>query len=130
MIEQTVLEISKWDYNEPSEPIEDRERILNFTSLDVQKKRNSQKKGLACRFTGQFVFEEAVLLEFVGEHSYVIDFHEVIDKNELLKMIRNSFTMFYEKFEFMKHTTVLQDRELTPLNESLIDLDAILPLLK
>jgi hypothetical protein len=65
----------------------------------------------------------------VGEDSYVIDFTDVIDKNELLTMIRNSFSKFKEKFDLRKSGTILRDRTLAPLDESNIDLDTILPLL-
>ena len=81
MIEQTALEVIKWDYQEFSIPNEDMEHIKSLVSLDVQKKRNSQKKGIAVRFTCQFVYENNVILEYSGEHSYVIDFKDVIDEN-------------------------------------------------
>lgn len=71
-----------------------------------------------------------MILDYAGENSYVIDFDEVIDKRELQKMIRNSFTQFSEKFELRRIGTVLEHRSVMPLDESLIDFDAILPLLE
>ena len=72
---------------------------------------------------------EEPVLDYTAEHSYVIDLEDTIDKNELLKMLRNSFTNFNEKFEFRKLGTVLHDKKLTPLDETNINLDAIIPLL-
>ena len=65
-------------------------------------KRNAIKKGLACRLSCQFTNSEGLVLDYIAEHSFVIDFDEVIDRNELLKMLRNSFSNFEEKFEFRK----------------------------
>jgi hypothetical protein len=45
-------------------------------------------------------------------------------------MIRNSYAKFKEKFDLRKLGTVLHDKSLTLLDESNIDLDAILPLLE
>ena len=129
MIEQTELVVSEWHYHPPANFNGTTGKILSFTSLDVMKKRASTKKGIACRFTSHFVIENETILVYVGEDSYVIDFADVIDKNELLIMIRNSFSKFKEKFDLRKVGTILQDRTLAPLNESDIDLDAILPLL-
>ncbi len=129
MIEQTAFEITTWDYKAFSRPVEETESILNEVSLDVMKKRNSQKKGIAVRFTSHFTFENEKILEFSGEHSYVIDFEDVIDENELIKMIRNSYQMFKEKFDFKKLSTTLQNRSLQSLNENDINMDGILPML-
>ena len=129
MIEQTDLEVIEWHYHEFSRPIELEEHIPNSISLDVQKKRTTQKKGIACRFSSRFIFENMTILEYTGEDSYVIDLEDVIDKNELLKMIRNSFEKYKEKFDFRKLSTILHNRSLSPLNESMINLDVILPLL-
>ena len=93
------------------------------------KKRAPTKKGIACKFTCRFFSEGETILEYVGEDSYVIDFEEVIDKNELLKMIRNSYSKFKEKFDLRKMGTALQNRSLKALDETSIDIDAILPLL-
>jgi len=129
MIEQTELVVTEWNYHPHVNLNETEDKILSFTSLDVMKKRASTKKGIACRFTCHFVIEKETILVYVGEDSYVIDFADVIDKNELLTMIRNSFSKFKEKFDLRKSGTILQDRTLAPLDESGIDLDAILPLL-
>jgi hypothetical protein len=129
MIEQTALEVTEWQYHEFPRPIGDEEHIPCFISLDVQKKRNAQKKGIACKYSCRFIFENTTILEYTGVDSYVIDFEDVIDKNELLRMIRNSFEKYKEKFEFRKLSTILKNRSLSPLNESMINLDAILPLL-
>jgi len=68
-------------------------------------------------------------LLYVAEHSYVIDFEDAIDKAELTRMFKNSFAQFNEKFEIRKLGTVLQNCSLSPLEESKIDYNAILPLL-
>jgi hypothetical protein len=93
------------------------------------RKRASTKKGIACRFTCQFTINEELVLEYVGENSYVIDLEDVIDRQELLKMIRFAYTQFSDKFNFRKLGTVLADKTLSPLNESIIEVDTILPLL-
>jgi hypothetical protein len=129
MIEQTELIVTKWHFhldninNTPAQ-------FSNTTTMDVMRKRNAIRKGLACRLTCQFTNSEGPVLDYVAEHSYVIDFDEVIDSNELLKMFRNSFSNFEEKFDLRKLGTVLQYENLRPMDEALIDLDAILPLLK
>lgn len=64
------------------------------------------------------------------EDSYVIDLADIIDKNELLTMIRNSNSKVKENFDLRKLGTVLQNKSLIALNESGIDLNAILPMLK
>ena len=129
MIEQTAFELTTWDYKEFSRPIKETEDILNEVTFDVQKKRNSQKKGIGVRFTSHFTFENERILAFSGEHSYVIDFEDVIDENEIMKMIRNSYQMFKEKFDFKKLSTTLQNRSLKSLNESEINVNAIIPML-
>jgi hypothetical protein len=45
-------------------------------------------------------------------------------------MIRNSYSKFQEKFDLRKFGTILQNRTLRALDETGIDLDAVLPLLK
>lgn len=129
MIEQTELIVSEWHYHPPVNFSEATDKILSYTSLDVMKKRASTKKGIACRFTCHFVIENETILEYVGEDSYVIDLADVIDKNELLTMIKNSYSKFKEKFDLRKFGTILQGRTLAPLEESNIGLDTILPLL-
>lgn len=129
MIEQTELIVSEWDYHAPGNFNEAEEKVHSFTTLDVMKKRAPTKKGIACRFTCRFVIGNETILDYVGEDSYVIDLADAIDKNELITMIRNSFSKFKEKFDFRKFGTILQDRTLAPLEESKIDFDAMLPLL-
>jgi hypothetical protein len=129
MIEQTEMVITNWHYHPPINPITEESKIKSVTSFDVMRKRASTKKGIACRFTCIFKIDGAFVLEYVGENSYVIDFEDVIDRAELLKMIRNAFTKFNEKFDFRKMGTVLADTSLSPLNESNIEIDTILPML-
>lgn len=129
MIEQTEMEVTIWHYHTPIKPITEETKIISYTDFDVMRKRAPTKKGIACRFTCHFKIGEETVLEYVGENSYVIDFEDFIDRQELLKMIRNAFEKFNEKFNFRKLGTVLADKTLSPLNESLIDLDAILPML-
>jgi hypothetical protein len=128
MIEQTELIVSKWYFHLPNIG-NNIAHLSNTTTMDVMQKRNAIKKGIACRLNCRFVNGEEPVLDYVAEHSYVIDFDDIIDKNELLKMFRNSFSNFEEKFEFRKLGTILQNEKLRPLDETVIDLDTILPLL-
>ena len=131
MIEQTELIVTKWLYYPPPNSIaEQPEKLSSSISFDVMKKRTSTKKGIACRFTIRFDFENETILEYVGEDSYVIDLRDVIDKNELHRMIRNSYSKFNQKFEFKKLGTVLRDKSLLPFDETKYDLDPVLLLLK
>ena len=130
MIEQTEFIVSEWHYHAPDEPITNENDILCRSSLDVMRKRSSTKKGIAFRISSRFMYQKKMILDYAGENSYVIDFDDVIDKRELQKMIRNSFTQFNEKFELRRIGTVLEHRSVMPLDESLIDFDAILPLLE
>ncbi|HEU5165895.1 MAG TPA: hypothetical protein VFU29_10170 [Chitinophagaceae bacterium] len=131
MIEQTELIITKWQYQPPNKSIEDDpEKLFSFISFDVMKKRAATKKGIACRFTIRFVFENETILEYVGEDSYVIDLQDIIDKSELQRMIRNSYSKFKDKFEFKKLGTVLRDKSLLPFDETKYDLEPVLLLLQ
>jgi hypothetical protein len=131
MIEQTELVVTKWQYQPPVNSIEDEpEKLLSSISFDVMKKRAATKKGIACRFTVRFEFENKTILEYAGEDSYVIDLQDIIDKSELQRMIRNSYSKFMEKFEFKKFGTILRDKSLLPFDETKYDLDPILELLK
>lgn len=129
MIEQTELVVSKWLYNPSVNTIVDWDKLSSSVSLDVMKKRAATKKGIACRFSCEFVFENETILEYVAEDSYVIDLEDVIDKNELQTMIRNSYTKFKEKFDFRKLGTVLQNKSLIAFDEKMYDLDPVLLLL-
>ena len=117
MTEQTEMIVTKWYFNllNISNKLQ---HVTNSTNIDVMQKRNAIKKGIACRLSCQFVNEEGLILDYVAEHSYVIDFDDVIDKNELLKMFRNSFTGFEEKFDLRKLGTILQNEKLRPLDET------------
>lgn len=128
MIEQTEMIVTQW-YFHLDNISNSTEQFSNTTTMDVMRKRNSIKKGLACRLVCRFTNSQGPVLDYVGEHSYVIDFDEVIDRNELLKMFRNSFSGFEEKFDLRKLGTILQNENLRPIDETVIDVDAILPLL-
>lgn len=128
MIEQTDLVVTTWEYHHPDKPIGSGEKLFSSVWLDVMKKRAPTKKGIACRFSCRFTFEDQPLLDYIAEDSYVIDFEDIIDKHELLRMIRNSFSKFKERFDLRKLGTALEDKTLRPLDESQINLDAILPL--
>ncbi len=130
MIEQTELVIGEWLYHPPVKSIDPGQKISEFTSLDVMKKRAATKKGIACKFSSRFVVENETILEYVASDSYVIDLADIIDRNELLTMIRNSHSKFKEKFDMRKLGTLLQDTSLRALDENNINLDAILDLLK
>lgn len=131
MIEQTELIVTKWQYHPPVDPIEEEpEKLFSFISLDVMRKRVATKKGIACRFTIRFVSENDTILEYVGEDSYVIDLQDIIEKNELQRMIRNSYSKFKEKFEFKKLATVLKNKSLLPFDETKYDLEPVLFLLQ
>jgi hypothetical protein len=131
MIEQTELVVTKWMYLPPANAIEEEDKKLSsFITLEVMKKRAPTKKGIACRFTVEFIFENLTVLEYTGEDSYVIDLQDVIDKNELRTMLRNSYSKFKEKFELRKLGTVLQNKTLLPFDETKYDLDPVLLLLQ
>lgn len=131
MIEQTELIVSKWNYQPPLNSIEGAgEKLTSHISFDVMKKRTSTKKGIACRFTCEYVFEKETILEYMAEHSYVIDHADIIDKSELQRMIRNTYALFNEKFDLRKLSTILSGQNLPVIDETNYDLDPILLLLK
>ena len=130
MIEQTELIVSKWNYQPPANSIDDTEELLtSYITFDVMKKTAPTKKGIACRFTCEFIFEKQAILEYVGEDSYVIDLDDMIDRNEVHSMIRNSYSKFKEKFDVRKLGTVLQDKTLVTIDETKYELDPVLKLL-
>ncbi len=129
MIEQTDLIVSRWNYHPPLNDMGGGEKLSSTISLDVMKKRTVTKKGIACRFTCEFVFEQQTILEYVASDSYVIDLPDLIDRTELQTMIRNSYNKFKEKFDFRKLGTVLQDKTLVPFDEKMYDLEPVLALL-
>jgi hypothetical protein len=130
MIEQTELIVTEWNYQPPSKPVEPGRNISQYISLDVMRKRAGTKKGIACRFSCRFTLEDETILEYTGEDSYVIDLADKIDKNELLTMIRNSYSKFKEKFDLRKSGSLLESNSLKALDENKIDLYSILPLLE
>jgi hypothetical protein len=130
MIEQTEMIITDWHYHAPIQSGDEKATITSHTTLDVMKKRAADKKGIACRFTCHFKVASETILTYVAEDSYVIDLADVVDIQELQKMIRNSFSKFSDKFNFRKLGTVLQETYLSPLDISKVDVDAILPLLQ
>jgi len=129
MIEQTEMMVTTWHYHPPVNPLSKESKIISSTDFDVMRKRASTKKGIACRFTCHFKIDGETVLEYVGENSYVIDFEDFIDRKELLQMIRNAYMKFNEKFDVRKLATVLADTTLSPLNESVIEIEKILPML-
>ena len=130
MIEQTELVVTEWIYNPPANPSNDVEKITSTIEFDVMRKRVSTKKGIACKFSCSFSIDNETILSYVGEDSYVIDLDDIIDRSELLRMIENSYSKFNDKFEFKKLGTIFHSNSLKPLNASLIDIDALLPLLE
>ena len=131
MIEQTELIVNTRLYHAPDTlTVLDETRLSGLISLDVMKKRAPTKKGIACRFTCNFAYDNTPLLEYVGEDSYVIDLYDIIDKNELHTMIRNTYTKFKERFDFRKMSTVLHNIPLQHFDETRYDLDPVLELLR
>ena len=129
MIEQTELVVNQWVYTPPDRASDTGEKIISELSFDIMKRRNSIKKGIACRFTCEFTIGDHTILLYQAEDSYVIDLNDIIDGNEILTMIRNSYSKFNEKFEMRKLNTILHDRAIIPLDESKIDLESLLLLL-
>ena len=101
MIEQTEMMVTTWHFYTTGKDV-DIKNVSNFTTLDVMKKRAPTKKGLACRLSCRFMNGNDTVLDYIAEHSYVIDLEDKIDKNELRKMLMNSFSNFEEKFDFIK----------------------------
>ena len=130
MIEQTELIVTEWIYLPAADATEGDIKAISVTGLDIMKKRAPTKKGIACRLSCKFMVGEDTILLYMAEHSYVIDLEDKIDKAELIRMFKNSFNQFNEKFEIRKLGTVLQNCSLSPLDESRIDYNAILPLLE
>lgn len=129
MIEQTELVVDKWLYQLPVNFIDMQDQLNSSVSLEVMKKRTAVKKGIACRFTCTFVFEQQTILEYVAGDTYVIDLADVIDKNELQTMIKNCYSKFKATFDFRKLGTVLQNESLKAFNEQTYQLQPILLLL-
>jgi len=131
MIEQTELVVSEWIYHPTVYSAEEKEKKLSATiNLEVMKKRAGTKKGIACRFTTEFIFGNEKILKYVAEDSYVIDLQDIIDKNELHTMLRNSYSKCKDKFDFKKLGTVLWNESLPAFDEKKYDLDPVLLLLQ
>ena len=128
MTEQTEMIVTTWRFYTSDNDVEIG-KLTNFTTLDVMKKRAPTKKGLACRLSCRFMKGNDTVLDYIAEHSYVIDLEDKIDKNELWKMLMNSFSNFEEKFDFIKLGTILQNEHLNAPDKNSINLDPILPLL-
>lgn len=128
MTEQTEMMVTTWRFYTSDNDVEIG-KLTNFTTLDVMKKRAPTKKGLACRLSCRFMNGNDTVLDYIAEHSYVIDLEDKIDKNELRKMLMNSFSNFEEKFDFIKLGTILQNEHLNAPDKNSINLDPILPLL-
>ena len=129
MIEQTEMMVTVWHIFPSVNDVETK-KLTNHTTLEVMKKSASTKKGIACRLSCRFTSGNKPVLDYVAEHSYVIDLDDLIDMNELKKMIKNSFSNFNEKFEFRKLGTIVQNTRLNPLDETKLDLHEVLHLLK
>lgn len=130
MIEQTELVVSEWIYIPPINFSEGEGSITSQSTLDVMKKTAPTKKGVAFRFSCKFLYGNDPILLYVGEDSYVIDLIDQVDSAEVLRMLRNSYSKFNEKFELRKIGTVLQDKYLPPFDESRVNINVIVPLLK
>ena len=65
----------------------------------------------------------------MAANTYVIDLPDFIDRNELQTMIRNTYSLFKDKFDIRKLGTALQDKTLLPFDESRYDLEPVLALL-
>ena len=129
MIEQTELVVTKWQFQEPLNYKEASDELNSYVSFDIMKKTAPTKKGIACRFSCQFIFKDDTVLDYVAENSYVIDIEEVIDKKELHTMIRNTYALFKEKFDVRKLATMLQNKSLKMVDETKYDLDPVISLL-
>ena len=129
MIEQTDLVVNELMYTPPVAFNDSTDKITSHLSLEVMKKTAPTKKGLACRFTSKFYTGDHTILLYVAEDSYVIDLADSVDANEIYKMISNSYSKFREKYEFRKLGTILQDTPLNILDESKVNVNAIVPLL-
>ena len=129
MIEQTELVVTKWQYTPLPHFNDAVDELTNKVTFEVMKKTSSEKKGIACRFSCIFYFEAAIILDYVAENSYVIDFEEVIDKKELHTMIRNTYTLFNQKYDLRKLGTILQNKSLKMIDETSFELESVLRLL-
>ena len=130
MIEQTDLVVNKWDYKPPANAAAADEHYIEFTFLDVKRKKAATKKGIACRFTCRFSLHNETVLEYVAQDTYVIDFDDEINTQELYSMISNAHSKFAATFDLRKLGTVLQNTSLRPLDQSAMNLEVLLPQLE
>ena len=94
------------NYNEAAD------ELNSFVTFEEMKKMAAAKKGIACRCSCRFEFKDVTILDYVSENSYVIDFEELINKQELHTMISNTYTLFKEKFDLRKLGTLLHNKTL------------------
>ena len=130
MIEQTPLVVVDWIYLIPGDISKEKDVVANTTSFEVMKKRKDDKKGLACRFSTLVTVNDKIYLNYIAEDSYVIDMADIINKQELVTMISNSYSKFEAEFNKRKFTTAFISYTLGPFYVEKVDFDAILPLLE
>src|SRR6476661_8867912 len=129
MIEQTALVVDEWIYREPASALVPGDQTMADLTLEVMRKSAPGKKGLACRFTYRMENEAGIILLYVARDSYVIDLGDKVDKAEILKMIRNTYSKFREKYDLRKIGTILQNEPLKAFDETSLDIDPIYQLL-
>lgn len=130
MIEQTELVVTKWEFIQPLNYNEAIDELNSFVTFEVMKKTAATKKGIACRFSCRFDFKDVTILDYVAENSYVIDFEELINQQDLHTMISNTYTLFKEKFDLRKLGTLLHNKTLKMIDVTKYDLDPVILLLK
>lgn len=130
MIEQTPIEVTTWTYIPPPNDVLLEEQLNSHIEMQVMKKRNEAKKGLAIRFICKFRTGETPLLDYVAGDSYLMDFDDVVDMSELMTMVHNSYQKFCQAFDLRKGTTVLGGKSLMPFNDRDYDWAPVLDLLK
>ncbi|HEX6333250.1 MAG TPA: hypothetical protein VFZ78_03425 [Flavisolibacter sp.] len=128
MIEQTELVVDEWIYN-PADFQPGASPVDSHLELEVMRKSAPTKKGLACRFTCRFVSGGHTLLLYVAQDSYVIDLTDRIDRDEVQRMIKNTYDKFREKYDFRKLGTVLNDVPMKEFDEKSMDVHDIVHML-
>ena len=78
--------------------------------------------------SSRFTIKDITIREFAGKDSYVRDLDEVIGRAEMLVIIGNSFTKINEHFNLRKLGPLVQNRLISSLDETMMDLDPV-PLL-
>lgn len=130
MIEQTPIEVTIWTYIPPPNGVLLEEQLNSHIEMQVMKKRNEAKKGLAIRFICKFKTGQDPLLEYIAGDSYLMDFDDQVDRSELMTMVHNSYQKFCTAFDLRKGTTVLGNKSLLPFNDHDYDWEPVLDLLK